>query len=147
MNPIEYVVISKMPWAEPHNPGPNTLIAHGAYPMDATQLSHLHDELICIHTNHVDVYQFLKCIILEAYTNMYTSQLEDYLLQYANGSAIENLVHLHTTYASINPTQLVDYHNKMASPISFQYPIETLFKHIEDGVQYSNADMQPYMEA
>jgi hypothetical protein len=78
---------------------------------------------------------------------MYTSQLEDYLLQYANRSALEILVHLKQTYGFINPTQLTDNYNKMTAPINFQDPIERLFKQIEDGVCYANAGMQPYMEA
>jgi hypothetical protein len=35
----------------------------------------------------------------------------------------------------------------MMAPINFQDPIETLFKQIEDGVRYSNAGIQPSMEA
>jgi hypothetical protein len=79
--------------------------------------------------------------------NIYTSQLEDYLLQYANRSALEILMHLKQTYGFFNPTQLVENYNKMTAPINFQDPIETLFKQIEDGVRYANAGAQPYMEA
>jgi hypothetical protein len=43
--------------------------------------------------------------------------------------------------------QLTENYNKMMAPINFQHLIETLFKKIEDGVRYSNAGMQPYMEA
>jgi hypothetical protein len=35
----------------------------------------------------------------------------------------------------------------MTMPINFQDPIETMFKQIEDSVLYTNAGMQPYMEA
>jgi hypothetical protein len=56
-------------------------------------------------------------------------------------------VHLKQTYGFINPTQLADNYNKMMAPINFQDPIETLFKQSEEGVRYSNAGMQPYMEA
>jgi hypothetical protein len=106
----------------------------------------MHDEFHRIYTNRINVEQSLKRIILEAYDNMYTSQLEDYLLQYANLSALEILMHLKQTYGFINPTQLAYNYNKMTAPINFQDPIETLFKHIEDGVLYANTDMQPYME-
>jgi hypothetical protein len=34
----------------------------------------------------------------------------------------------------------------MTAPIYFQEPIESLFKHIEDGVRYANSGMQPYTE-
>jgi hypothetical protein len=78
---------------------------------------------------------------------MYTSQPEDYMLQYANRSALEILMHLKQTYGFINPTQLAENYNKMTVPINFQDPIETLFKQIEDGVRYANAGAQPYMEA
>jgi hypothetical protein len=91
--------------------------------------------------------QALKHIILEVYYNMYTSQLEDCLLQYTNSSALKILMHLKQTYAFINPMQLAENYNKMTSPINFQDPIETLFKRIEDGVHYANDGMQPYMEA
>jgi hypothetical protein len=77
----------------------------------------------------------------------YTSHLEDYLLQYANRSALKMLVHLKTTYGLFNSTQLVDNYRKMTAPISFQDPIKTLFKQIEDGVRYANAELQQYMGA
>jgi hypothetical protein len=41
---------------------------------------------------------------------------------------------------------MVNYNN-MPAPINFKGPIETLFKHIEDGVRYTSAGMQTYMEA
>jgi hypothetical protein len=78
---------------------------------------------------------------------MCTSQLEDYLLQYANRSALEILMHLKQNYGFINPTQLTENYNKMTAPINCQDPIETLSKQIEDGVSYDNAGAQPYTEA
>jgi hypothetical protein len=78
---------------------------------------------------------------------MYTYHIEDYLLQYANRSALEILMHLKQTCGFINPTQLTENYNKMTAPINFQDPIETLFKQIEDGVRYANAGTQQYMEA
>jgi hypothetical protein len=78
---------------------------------------------------------------------MHTSQLEDYILQYSNLSALEVLVHLKQTYGIINQTQLAENYNKMTAPINFQDPIEIFFKQIEDGVRYANANIQPYIEA
>jgi hypothetical protein len=122
------------------------VIATGTDPVNAVQIVRLHDEFRCVHTTRVNVDQALKRIILEAYNNMYTSQLEYYLLQYAHRSALEILVHLKTTFGFINPTQLTENYNKMTAPINFQDPIETLFKQIEDGVRYARAGLQPYME-
>jgi hypothetical protein len=123
------------------------IIAHDTDPMDAAQLARLHDEFKHIYPNHVNVEKTLKRIILEAYDNMYTSQLEDYLLKNVSWSPLEILVPLSFTYAFISHTKLADNCNKMTAPTSFQDPIETLFTQIEYGVWYANAIMQPYTYA
>jgi hypothetical protein len=147
MSQVEYAAVSASPWVEPFNPNDIPIIPPGTNAVDATQFTRMHTECRHIYTNRINVYQALKKLILEAYDNMYTYQLEDYLLQYANRSALEILMHLKQTYGFINPTQLAENYNNMTAPINFQDPIETLFKQIEDGVSYSNAGMQPYMEA
>jgi hypothetical protein len=96
----------------------------------------MHEEFCRIYTNRINVDQAPRRIMLEAYDNMYTYQLESYLLQYANCLVIEVIMHLKQTYGFINPTQLADNYNKITAPIDFQDPIETLFKKIEDGVRY-----------
>jgi hypothetical protein len=63
---VEYSAISATTWAELLNPGAIPIIPAST------------------NTNLINVDQDLKHIILEAYDKMYTSQLEDYLLQYAN---------------------------------------------------------------
>jgi hypothetical protein len=63
----------------------------------------MHDEFFRIYTNIINVDQALKIIILEAYDNMYTSQLEDCPLQYANRSALNIVIHFKQTYGFINP--------------------------------------------
>jgi hypothetical protein len=113
------------------------IIANDTDPADYAQLARLDDELRCICTSHVNVDQALNHVILEAYDNMFTAWLEYYMLQYANMSALEILVHLLNTYTFINPTQLADSYNKMKEPISFQFPIDNLFKYIEDGIWYA----------
>jgi hypothetical protein len=147
MMQVDYSAVSATPWTEPYNPGSTPLIAADTKAIDAAQIARLHNEFRRIHTNLINVYQALKCIILEAYDNVYTSQLEEYLLQYANSSALEILMHLKQTYGFINTMQIEDNCNNKTAPINFQEPIETLFTQIEDGVRYANASIQPYMEA
>jgi hypothetical protein len=147
MSQVEYAAVSASPWVEPFNPNDIPIIPPGTNAVDAAQLARMYAECRRNYTNRINVDQALKKLILEAYENMYTSQLEDYLLQYSNRSDLEILMHLKQTYVLINPTQLAENYNKMTAPINFQDPIETLFKQIEDGVCYANAGMQPYMEA
>jgi hypothetical protein len=89
MTQVEYATISASPWVEPFNPNAAPLIPPGTNAVDSAQLARMHAECRRIYTNRINVDQALKTLILEAYDNMYTSQLEDYLLQYANRSALE----------------------------------------------------------
>jgi hypothetical protein len=123
---VEYAAISASPWVEPLNPNVIPIIPTGTNVVDAAQLARMHAECRRIHTSRINVDQALKKLILEAYDNIYTSQLEDYLLQYANRSALEILMHLKQTYGFIKPTQLAENYNKMTAPVNFQDPIETL---------------------
>jgi hypothetical protein len=144
---VEYAAISTSPWVKPYNPNAIPIIPPVTTAVDAAQIARMHAECRRIYTNRINVDQALKKLILEAYDNMYTSQLEYYLLQYENRSVLEILMHLKQTYGFINPTQLAENYNKMTASINFQDPIETIFKHIEDGVRYANAGAQPYTEA
>jgi hypothetical protein len=119
MSQVEYAAVSASPWVEHLNPNAIPIIPPGTNAVDAAQLARMHDEFRRIYTNHISVDQALKNLILEAYENMYTSQLEDYLLQYANRSALDILMHLKQTYGFINPTQLAENYNKMTAPINF----------------------------
>jgi hypothetical protein len=94
MNQVEYASISASPWVEPFTPNAIPITPPGTNAGDAAQLARMHAEYRRIYNNRINVDQALKKLILEAYNNIYTSQLEDYLLQYANRSAIEILMHL-----------------------------------------------------
>jgi hypothetical protein len=123
MTQVEYDAISAPPWLEPFNPNDTPIIPPGTNAVEAAQLAHTHADCRRIYTNWINVDQALKKLILEAYDNMYTSQLEDYLLQYANLSSLEILMHLKQTYVFMNPTQLAENYNKMTAPINFQDPM------------------------
>jgi hypothetical protein len=104
MTQVEYAKISASPWVELFNPNAVPIIPPGTNAVDAAQLVRMHAECRRIYTHRINVDQALKKLILEAYDNMYTSQLEDYLLHHANRSALEILMHLKQTYGFINPT-------------------------------------------
>jgi hypothetical protein len=81
MAQVDYAAISATPWVEPFNPGAIPIIPAGTNAVDVAQIARMSDEFCRIYTNRINVDQALKRIMLEAYDNMYTSQLEDYLLQ------------------------------------------------------------------
>jgi hypothetical protein len=118
MTQVEYAAISVLTWVEPYNPNVIPIIPPGTNAVDAAQITRIHDEFRRIYTNIINVDQALKWIILEAYDNMYTSQLEDYFLQYKNRAALEIPMHLKQTYGFTNPKQLAENYNKMTAPIN-----------------------------
>jgi hypothetical protein len=81
MTQVDYYTISATPWVEPFNPGAIPIIPPGTNAVYAAKIARVYDEFCRIYTNRINVDQSLKRIMLEAYDNMYTSQLEDYLLQ------------------------------------------------------------------
>jgi hypothetical protein len=113
MTQVEYDAISETPWVEPLNPGAVPVISAGTNAVDAAQISSMHDEFRRIYTKRIHVDQALNRIMIEAYDNIDTSQLEDYLLRYANRSALEVLMYLKQTYGFTNPAQLAENYNKM----------------------------------
>jgi hypothetical protein len=128
MNQVEYAAISTSPWVERFNPNAIPIISSGTNAVDAAQLARIHDACRRIYTNRINVDQALKKLIIEASDNMYTSQLEYYLLPYANRPALEIPMHLKQAYDFINPTQLSENYNKMTAPTNFQDLIEKRFK-------------------
>jgi hypothetical protein len=82
MTQVEYTAISTSPWVDPYNPNPNAIpiIPPGTTAVDAAQIARMHAECRHIYKNCINIDQALTKLILEAYDNMYTSHLEDYLL-------------------------------------------------------------------
>jgi hypothetical protein len=73
------LTILASPWVDPYNPNVIPIILPGTNAVDAAQIARMHDEFCLIYPNIINVDQTLNQTILEAYDNMYTSQLEDYL--------------------------------------------------------------------
>jgi hypothetical protein len=81
MTQVEYAAIETSPWVYPYNPNAIPIIPPGTTAVDAAQSARMHAECRRIYTNRINVDQAIEKLILEAYDNMYTSQLEEYLLQ------------------------------------------------------------------
>jgi hypothetical protein len=104
MNQVEYAVISATPWAEPFNHGAIPIIPPGTSTVYAAQIARMH-EFRCIYTNIINMDQALKRIMLEAYNNVYTPQLEDYpsinkSLSPSGPHVFEANLWLHQSYAA-----------------------------------------------
>jgi hypothetical protein len=79
MTQVDYAAISASLWVETFNHGAITIILLGTTAVYEAQIARMYDEFIRIYTNKINVDQELKRIMFEAYNNIYTYQLKDYL--------------------------------------------------------------------
>jgi hypothetical protein len=70
---------------------------------------------------------------------MYLDILNDNMVGYANVSARGMLDHLFDTYGNITAVELEINFEHMSRAWDPQQPVETLFKHIQDCADYSEA--------
>jgi hypothetical protein len=71
--------------------------------------------------------------ITESYRNMYLSALADYLVGYANITAVQIINNLHATYWMILPTELAANYNHMTETSDIVEPIEIIYNQIDEG--------------
>ena len=78
---------------------------------------------------------------------MFVNVLSDTYLGYANVTTLQLLTHLYNTYAKITDGELEDNKDAMTAPYNVNLPIETLYKRIEESVQYTAAANTPFTKA
>ena len=78
---------------------------------------------------------------------MFVNVLSDTHVGYANVTTLQLLTHLYNTYANITDGGLEDNKDVMAAPYDVNLPIEMLYKHIEESVQYAAASNTPFTTA
>jgi hypothetical protein len=85
------------------------------------------------------VEQALKKQIIAVFESIYLEILNNDMVGFANTSAREVLEHLFLSYGSINAVDLERNFENMRKAWDPQQPVETLFKQIQDFVDYAEA--------
>jgi hypothetical protein len=83
--------------------------------------------------------QALKKQIINVFEPMYLDVLNDAMVGFANISARDMFDHLFTTYGNITAVDLENKFEHMRGAWDPQQPVESLFKQIQDCVDYSEA--------
>ena len=90
-------------------------------------------------TNRALKQQLLVCV-----DDMFVNALSDTHVGYANASTLDLLSHLYISYAKITDGDLEDNKETMGAAYDVNLPIETLFKRIEEGIQFAAAGSTPF---
>jgi hypothetical protein len=104
---------------------------------------HICEEDVQTYRTYTSVQQALKKQIISVFETMYLEILNDTMVGYANISARDMLDHLLQTYGNITAVNLEINFEHMRRAWDPQQPVETLFKHIQDCADYSEAGGVP----
>jgi hypothetical protein len=125
-------------WISPQAPGRAPSNTDGT----AAQISaarHIWEEDIQTYPTYTSVQQDLKKQIISVFEPIYLDVLNDNMVGFANISARDILDHLFSTYGSITAVDLEINFEHMRRAWDPQQPVESLFKHIQDFADYSEA--------
>jgi hypothetical protein len=112
----------------------------------AAQLSaahHLWEEDVHTYRTCTSVQQALKKQIIGVFEPMYLEILNDNMVGYTNISARDMLDHLFETYGNVTAVDLEVIFEHMRRPWDPHQPVESLFKQIQDCIDYSDAGGVP----
>ena len=144
VQPAVFNTLSAVLFVPPTNPGPTV-----TYPAGATQ--HIIRAADIAHATATRLFQqydatdrALKQQLLGAVDDMFVSALSDPHVGYANVTTLQLLTHLYATYALITDGDLESNKEAMAATYDVNLPIETLFKRIEECVQFAAAGNTPF---
>jgi hypothetical protein len=125
-------------WITPQAPGRAQANTDGT----AAQISasrKFWEEDVQTYRTCTSVQQALKNQIISVFELMYLDILNDNMVGYSNISARDMLDHLFETYGNITAVDLEINFEHMRQAWDPQQPVETLFKQIQDCVDYSEA--------
>jgi hypothetical protein len=129
-------------WETPNSPGRAPAKTDGT----ASKISaarHIWEEDVQTYQTYTSIQQALKKQIISVFEPMYLEILNDNMMGYANISARDMLDHLFEPYGNITAVDLEINFEHMRRVWDPQQPVETLFKHIQDCADYSEAGGVP----
>jgi hypothetical protein len=129
-------------WVTPDAPGsaPATMDGEAAH---ISAARHIWEEDVQTYRTYTSIQQALKKQIISVFEPMYLEILNDNMVGYANISARDMLDHLFETYCNITAVDLEINFEHMRRAWDPPQPVETLFKQIQDCVDYSEAGGVP----
>jgi hypothetical protein len=102
------------------------------------------EEDVQTYRTYTSMQQALKKQIISVFESMYLDIFNDKMVGYANISASAMLDHLFETYGNITSVNLKTNFEHMRRAWDLSQPVESLFKHIQDCADYSEAGGSPH---
>jgi hypothetical protein len=133
------IVAPTHPWINPEAPGRAPTEIDGVTAAQLSAERHRWEEAVTTFRTRSTVEQALKKQIIMVFEPMNLEILNNDMVGFANTSAREMLEHLFLSYGSITSVDLERNFETMRKAWDPHQPVETLFKHIQDCVDYAEA--------
>ena len=141
-----YFTVTGTAFAIPANPGATPIIPNAATTAQINALTRTFNQEFKVYAESKRADTALKQQILNAIEPLYIEALRNPHTGYTGVSTMTILTYLYTNYGSITSIDLDAHKTKMKQPYDINLPITTLFKQIEDGVEYAEAGNDPFTD-
>ena len=144
---VVFLTLCPADFVQPVNPGLSPEYPPGETQFQVHAVTALHDQATKDFKQYSVTDCALKQQLLGSIDDMFVNILLDNHVSYANVTTLQLLIHLYNTYANITNGVLEDNKDAMAAPYNVNLPMETLYKCIEESVQYAAAENTPFTAA
>jgi hypothetical protein len=143
MPAASYFIRAGTPFIDPIHPGTQAPHLAGATGNQIIEANRIYDKAKTEHSTFSLVKESLRQQVLNAVNPLYYQALEDDDFGYADVTIPQIMLHLQTTYGTVNATDLVNNRNSMADAWTPDEPFENLWKRIPTIQQIAIAGAEP----
>jgi hypothetical protein len=144
VSPAIYDTLSATPFVTPVNPGNAPVFPEGAQGPQITNIRTVFTDATTAFNRYNAVCNAISALIVEAIDPMYLATLRLPYVGLGTRTPLELLAHLYANYAKITASDLDKNDAAMKLPCDVNLPIESLFKQIDDAIEYASAGQAPY---
>ena len=144
MTPTQYAIHSTTPYVRPTHPGTLT-IPGGTTRLVAEEMERNHAESLRVFHEVRGVEQALIQQLVTAIDNKYLIAFKNRATGQFNGTLVDVIQHLRTTYGKISPAQLITYETEVTTmTYDPTTPIDLVFSKIDDLLMYGEFANCPF---
>ena len=145
VSPAIYNTLSATPFVTPVNPGNAPVFPAGAQNPQIVNIRRVFTDATASFNKYNAVGNAISALIIEAIDPMYLAALRLPYVGLGTRTPLELLSHLYANYAKITASDLDKNDALMKTPCDVNLPIESLFKQIDDAIEYASAGQAPFI--
>jgi len=147
VNDEVYNTLSAVPFVPPENPGATPDFPAGAQGPQIANIRLVFEETQIMFNTYQNVQKAISALIIGAVDDIYLQALSLPLVGLATRTPLDKLNHLYQAYANISAADVQANDTNMKAAYDVNLPIETLFRQIENAIDYASAGNTPYSPA